>query len=85
MTQFENVVVVMTPDMYNMFMRCCVVDDKPVVVKDKLTYVLKKRGPTAYNKFIGDTLRNIAEEYPDMPRNDRMKMAQKLYKESKVT
>ena len=41
------------------------------------------RGPTAYNTFISNTLRDIALVYPEMPRNDRMRMAQERYREHK--
>lgn len=41
------------------------------------------RGPTAYNTFISNSLKGIALEYPDMPRNDRMRMAQERYRDHK--
>ena len=73
MTVKNNVIIVMDSDMYTKFMTFC---GEAVVVS--------KRGPTAYNKFIGTALRKIAEQFPEMPRNLRMKKAQELYRQSKT-
>jgi hypothetical protein len=87
----DRVVVVMDPDMYCLFMKFVagkVVNDAPrgdvvykVVADTGVAGVPKKRGPTAYNTFIGKTLQDIAAHHPEMPRNERMKLAQKKYRE----
>lgn len=79
-------VVVMDVDLYNRF-AALVIDKHVVCVSDGVGVAVGeksyKRGPTEYNKFIGTTLRKIAEDYPDMPRKDRMILAQKLYREKR--
>lgn len=42
-----------------------------------------KRKPSEYNLFIGEQIKKIGEDHKELPVTERMKMAQKLWKERK--
>ena len=42
-----------------------------------------KRKPSDYNLFIGEQIKKIGEDHKEVPVTERMKMAQKLWKERK--
>ena len=42
-----------------------------------------KRKPSDYNLFIGEQIKKIGEDHKEVPVTERMKMAQKLWRERK--
>lgn len=44
---------------------------------------VKHRGPSKYNLFISNALKEIANEFPHLPSTERMQIAQEMYRNSK--
>jgi len=43
----------------------------------------RTRAPTAYNIFLRETLTQLSQDYPQIPNNERMKMASRLWNANK--
>jgi hypothetical protein len=48
-------------------------------IKTKTKIQVTHRGPSKYNIFISNALKEIGKKYPDIPSTDRMKIAQQMY------